>query len=60
MILKDNPKELKQILKMLPDSPGVYMYSNENGEIIYIGKAKSLKKRVQQYLIKTLPVKLKY
>jgi excinuclease ABC subunit C len=59
MILKDNPKELKQILKMLPDSPGVYMYSNENGEIIYIGKAKSLKKRVQQYFNKDITGKTK-
>ena len=34
---------------MLPDSPGVYQYFNANNEIIYIGKAKNIKKRVSSY-----------
>lgn len=36
-------------LKKLPDKPGVYIMKNENGEVIYIGKAISLKSRVRQY-----------
>jgi excinuclease ABC subunit C len=36
-------------LKALPDSPGVYQMKNAFGEIIYVGKAKNLKKRVRQY-----------
>jgi excinuclease ABC subunit C len=35
--------------KSLPDKPGVYLMKNVRGRIIYIGKAKSLKKRVQSY-----------
>ncbi len=36
-------------LKILPDEPGVYLMSNNLGEIIYVGKAKILKNRVRQY-----------
>lgn len=36
-------------LKRLPDKPGVYIMKDEDGKIIYIGKANSLKKRVRQY-----------
>ena len=36
-------------LKKLPDRPGVYIMKNKKGEIIYVGKAISLKKRVRQY-----------
>ncbi|MTI71539.1 MAG: excinuclease ABC subunit UvrC [Firmicutes bacterium] len=36
-------------LKKLPDKPGVYIMKNDKGEIIYVGKAISLKKRVRQY-----------
>lgn len=39
-------------LKLLPDEPGVYKYFNQAGDIIYIGKAKSLKKRVNSYFNK--------
>lgn len=36
-------------LKNLPDNPGVYIMKDKSGEIIYVGKAKSLKNRVRQY-----------
>ena len=44
-------------LKSLPDSPGVYLMKGAGGEIIYIGKAKSLRKRVSSYLSKDLSAK---
>ncbi len=40
---------IEEELKKLPDSPGVYQMKNAFGEIIYVGKAKNLKKRVRQY-----------
>lgn len=40
---------LKQKISLLPDKPGSYQMKDENGVIIYVGKAKSLVKRVKQY-----------
>ncbi|WP_099203510.1 excinuclease ABC subunit UvrC [Miniphocaeibacter massiliensis] len=40
---------IKEELKRLPDNPGVYLMFNDDDEIIYVGKAKNLKKRVRQY-----------
>ncbi len=45
---------IKQKLKALPNSPGVYLHQNASGEVIYVGKAKSLKKRVKQYFQRNL------
>ena len=45
-------EKLKNIISILPDSPGVYKYYSSEGELIYIGKAKSLKKRVSSYFNK--------
>ena len=36
-------------IRSLPDKPGVYQYFDENGKLLYVGKAKSLKKRVKSY-----------
>jgi excinuclease ABC subunit C len=43
---------LTEKLKFLPDRPGVYIFREAAGEIIYVGKAVSLKKRVRQYFQK--------
>ncbi len=40
---------LKQAIKTLPGKPGIYQFFNRDGKVIYIGKAKSLKKRVSSY-----------
>ena len=41
-------EELRRLISLLPDSPGCYLMKDETGKIIYVGKAKSLKKRVSQ------------
>lgn len=43
---------LKGIVSNLPDSPGCYQYLNDSGTIIYVGKAKNLKRRVSSYFNK--------
>ena len=44
--------KIKSILKTIPTDPGVYQYFDEKGEIIYVGKAKNLKRRVSSYFNK--------
>ncbi|MEG2849859.1 MAG: GIY-YIG nuclease family protein, partial [Bacteroidales bacterium] len=41
----------KDKISVLPNSPGVYRFFDSNDVIIYIGKAKDLKKRVSQYFV---------
>lgn len=49
MALSDFSDRISSYVKNLPDKPGVYQFLNSKGDIIYIGKAKSLKKRVLSY-----------
>src|SRR4051812_3961011 len=42
--------ELKEQIARLPEQPGVYLYFNEDGETIYVGKARALRDRVRNYL----------
>jgi excinuclease ABC subunit C len=41
--------ELREQLKALPDRPGVYLFRDDDGEILYVGKATSLRSRVRSY-----------
>ena len=45
-------EKLKESLKLLPSLPGCYIYYNKDNEIIYVGKAKILKRRVKSYFTK--------
>ena len=51
--------DIKEAIQRLPDSPGVYRFYNADNELIYIGKAKSLKKRVNSYFTKAAGINRK-
>jgi excinuclease ABC subunit C len=45
--------EVKEAIQRLPDSPGIYKFYNATHELIYVGKAKNIKKRVSSYFTKS-------
>lgn len=51
---EERTARLKTIVSALPESPGCYQYFDAEGNIIYVGKAKNLKRRVSSYFLKTV------
>ena len=49
------PTALTATLKNLPDRPGVYLMKDARGEVLYVGKAQSLRSRVRSYWQKQAP-----
>ena len=63
MIAKSNPvvkSNLTSLIKELADQSGVYLIKNARNKIIYIGKAKSLKKRIRSYFNTTKDLKTRH
>ncbi|RLD62264.1 MAG: excinuclease ABC subunit C, partial [Bacteroidetes bacterium] len=50
--INNNIEHIKSLLNVLPSKPGIYQFFDKTGKIIYIGKAKNLKKRVSSYFNK--------
>ena len=53
MAKHDKSPELKEKISFLPTTPGVYTYYDSEGNVIYVGKAKNLKRRVSSYFNRT-------
>ena len=51
----NNVEDIKNFIKTLPTHPGIYRMVDEKDKVIYVGKAKNLKKRVASYFNKNIP-----
>ena len=51
--------DLYEKIRTLPTQPGVYLYKNAEGEVIYVGKAKNLRSRVRSYLLEASQANVK-
>jgi excinuclease ABC subunit C len=49
----DEPTPLRERISRLPDQPGVYLFTDDRGRLLYVGKAVSLRKRVASYVLRT-------
>ena len=49
MALADKPQPLRDKISLLPVTPGVYTYYDASGTVVYVGKAKNLRRRVMSY-----------
>ncbi|NTV82147.1 MAG: GIY-YIG nuclease family protein, partial [Candidatus Aminicenantes bacterium] len=52
-------EELKALAAGLPDKPGIYFFKTAAGEVVYIGKARSLRDRVRSYVLANPDVKVR-
>lgn len=52
LIMTDISEELRETLRILPEKPGVYRYYDADDKLIYVGKAKNLKRRINSYFNK--------
>ena len=53
LLFSHSEMDLQQKIRTLPTQPGVYLYKNAEGEVIYVGKAKNLRSRVRSYLLES-------